>query len=251
MNAMQADAEEHQRQILENRKHWQAKPALREIYREFHALIAANLSSVPGETVEVGSGIGNICETIPGCIRTDLFDNPWIDRREDVYRFSMTDNSVANLILFDVFHHLEHPLAALRECRRVLAPNGRLIVFDHAMSALGFLVSDLLHHERNGFGKAYSLSSNLPSDFHGKTYYADQANAHRILVRRFDELLGADWRCVRTVRLPALKWLLSGGYRGPSLMNVLPRSVLTAIEHAAEALPYLFALRLLVVLEKK
>lgn len=251
MSRTERDADEHLRQMLENRHHWDAKPALREVYREFYALIASSLSFVPGETVEVGSGIGKIHESIPDCIRTDFCKTPWIDRQENIYRFSMNDNSVANLILFDVFHHLEYPLAAMRECRRVLAPGGRLLVFDHAMSAAGLVVSGLLHHERRGFARPYSLSTDLPCDLDSQAYYADQANAHRILARRFNELLGSDWRRMRVVRLPALKWLLSGGYRGRSLLDVVPRSLLATFEAGTKLLPWMFSLRQFVVLEKK
>jgi SAM-dependent methyltransferase len=244
-------ASEHQRQILENQRHWDAKPELRRIYRDFHRLLAENLSPVAGETVEIGSGIGNIREVIPGCVRTDLFENPWIDRREDVYALSMADRSVANLILFDVFHHLEFPMAALRECRRVLARGGRLLVFDHAMSGLGMVFSKFVHHEKKGFAKSYSLTPDFPGPPAEPGYYADHANAHRILVRRFDRLLGSDWKRVCVIRLVALKWLLSGGYRGPSFLSILPKGVVEAGERMAAVFPRVFALRLLVVMESQ
>ena len=53
------------------------------------------------------------------CVRTDLFANPWIDQVENAYRLTFGDGEVSHLILFDVFHHLQHPRTALRECRRV------------------------------------------------------------------------------------------------------------------------------------
>lgn len=245
------DIAEHQRQIDENLRYWQAKPVLREIYRDFHHLIAGHLSSVDGETVEIGSGIGNIREVIPHCVRTDLFPNPWIDRQENVYRLSMADSSAANVILFDVFHHLEYPLDALQECGRVLRRGGRLLVFDHAMSLAGLVFSKFLHHEWQGFLKEYSLRSPAEIDPTSAGYYADHANAYRILVRRFNELLGADWDCVCVQRLPALKWLLSGGYRGPNLVSARTMHLIEGMDRLAGLVPSLTALRLLAVLERR
>lgn len=242
---------EHQRQIEENLRYWQAKPVLREIYRDFHRLIARHLCAGDGETVEIGSGIGNIREVIPHCVRTDLFPNPWIDRQENVYRLSMADSSAANVILFDVFHHLEYPLDALQECGRVLRRGGRLLVFDHAMSLAGLVFSKFLHHERQGFLKEYSLRSPAEIDPTSASYYADHANAHRILVRRFNELLGAEWDCVCVQRLPALKWLLCGGYRGPNLVIAPTTLLIKGMDRLAGLVPSLTALRLLVVLERQ
>jgi SAM-dependent methyltransferase len=244
------DIAEHQRQIEENLRYWEVKPILREIYRDFHRLLARYLSDVPGETVEIGSGIGNIKEVIPHCVRTDIFPNPWNDRQENIYRLSMADSSAANLILFDVFHHLEYPLDALDECRRVLNTGGRLLVFDHAMSAAGFFFSKFIHHERAGFLKSYRLRADEASELDAPRYYADHANARRIFEQRFGELLQPAWHSVAVVRLPAIKWLLSGGYRGPSLLNPLVLSAASLAERALSFAPFIFSLRLLVVLQK-
>lgn len=251
MGGPEQDIAEHQRQIEENLRYWEAKPVLREIYRDFHRLLSRYLSDMPGETVEIGSGIGNIKEVIPHCVRTDIFPNPWNDRQENIYRLSMADSSVANLILFDVFHHLEYPLDALDECRRVLHTGGRLLVFDHAMSAAGFLFSKFIHHERAGFLKSYSLRASGASGLDAPRYYADHANARRIFEQRFEELLQPIWRRVAVVRLPAIKWLLSGGYRGPSMVTAGNNQILDHLERMTSCFPLAFGLRLLIVLERQ
>jgi len=64
----------HQDLIEKNYHLWNRKPILHKCYIEFHQLMASYLSKLPdGKMVELGAGMGNIHETIPDCIRTDLF----------------------------------------------------------------------------------------------------------------------------------------------------------------------------------
>jgi SAM-dependent methyltransferase len=245
------DLEEHQRQIQENLGYWNAKPVLREVYREFHELIARNLCDLNGETIELGSGIGNIKEVIPHCVRTDLFPNPWIDRQENAYALSMPDNSVANLILFDVFHHLEFPMNAMAEFHRVLVSGGCLIVFDHAMSAFGWFFSRFIHHEKAGFSKPYSLSIATREQIQKTGYYADHANAYRVFEKHFNKKLEKKWNTIYLRSFPALKWLASGGYRGPLLVNKATRPLLKKLECILNCAPKIFASRYLLVLQKR
>ena len=244
------DLEEHQRQIQENLSYWNAKPVLREVYREFHELIASNLCDLDGETVELGSGIGNIQDVIPHCVRTDLFPNPWIDRQENAYALSMPDNSVANLILFDVFHHLEFPMNAMAEFHRVLIPGGRLLVFDHAMSAMGWLFNRFIHHEKAGFFKPFRLGIANAEEIKNAAYYADHANAFRFFEKHFNQQLANCWQRVEVIKLPALKWLASGGYRGPSFVLDQTKHMIQVLEETLFYFPALCSLRCLVVLRK-
>ena len=138
------DISRHNVEIHENRRHWERKPWLREVYTGFYREVAARLQALPpGLLIECGSGIGNVKSVLPDCLATDLFPNPWLDRTENVYALSFADRSVGAAILFDVFHYLEYPGTALTEIRRVLAPGGRLILFEPAMGLLGRVVLGL------------------------------------------------------------------------------------------------------------
>ena len=132
----------------------------------------------------------------------------------------------------------------------MLNVSGRLLVFDHAMSAAGILFSRFAHHEKAGFAKNYRLRAQDRSQLVSPRYYADHANAGRILERRFDELLRPAWKKVALIKLPAIKWLLSGGYRGPSFLYPALMPGVTLCERVARLAPSIFALRLLAVLEK-
>ena len=115
----------HQGLIEKNYEYWNQKPILKILYGDFYRRIAAHLSNLPdSKIVELGSGLGNIREFIPNCIRTDLFPNPWIDQIENAYRLSFPAETVSDLILTDVFHHLKYPGTALKEFSRVLRKGG-------------------------------------------------------------------------------------------------------------------------------
>lgn len=248
---MTVEVEQHNREIQANAKHWQRKPLLRRIYRDFYIEIARELRpDLPGQTVEIGSGIGNLKTVMPDALTTDLFPNPWLDQIENAYALSFEDNSVANLILFDVWHHLEFPGTALKEFQRVLAPGGRVVIFDPAMGWLGRLVYGLFHHEPLGLAREMRWFAPFHTTSAQTGYYAAQGNAQRVFFSdRFDaELTG--WRIVRRSKLAGIPYIGSGGFRGPQLYPERLYPALRVIDRIASKCPVLFATRLLVVLQK-
>jgi hypothetical protein len=61
--------EQHNIEILENRKLWEKKPLPHKVYSQFYGEIARRLKpAVPGLIVELGPGMGNVKEYIPQCI---------------------------------------------------------------------------------------------------------------------------------------------------------------------------------------
>ena len=243
---------QHNIEIKDNLKYWKTKPVLRKIYQQFYKLIAQQLrQDIDGKIVEIGSGIGNLKLSIPESIRTDIFPNPWIDQVENAYNLSFPDMSISNLILFDVWHHLEYPGTVLQEFYRVLVPGGRLILFEPAMSFLGFIVYGLFHHEPIKYTSAIKWWA--PEDFNpGKAgYYAAQGNASRIFCsNKFNRLL-SNWDRVLTKKISSISYIASGGYNKPQLYpdKLLPG--LMRIDKVCDFLPYLFATRILVVLKKR
>lgn len=249
---MPIEVGQHNREIQANAEHWRRKPLLQKIYRGFYTEIAGELRrNLPGKTIEIGSGIGNLKTEVPDALAIDIFPNPWLDRIENAYALSFKDGSVANLILFDVWHHLQYPGTALAEFRRVLTGGGRLIIFDPAMGMLGRIVYGLFHHEPLGLKE--DLQWRAPPDFSPDqmTYYAAQGNAQRIFFSGECAAHLGDWRMVRRSLMAGIPYVASGGFSGPQLypQSLLP--VLRAIDRVASRFPAVFATRLLVTLEKK
>lgn len=245
------DVTKHQTEILENEKHWQRKPILKTIYHDFHREIAGCLSALEAPlVVELGSGIGNIKDIIPHALRTDLFPNPWLDQTENAYQLSFGNETVSDLILFDVFHHLRYPGTAFQEFRRVLRPGGRVLIFDPFISLLGMITFGAFHREPIKWRQ--SIEWYAPKDWNPDQldYYAAQGNATRVFFGRLTSTLFKDWTIVTRRRYSALAYLASGGYSGPQLCPDRFYPQLRAIDAVLDKIPVLFATRTLVVIQK-
>jgi hypothetical protein len=241
------EIEQHNQEISENRRFWDCKPTLRRAYADFYKAIGAQ--TVSGLTVELGSGMGNIKQYIPECITTDIFPNPWLDRVESAYNLGFEDNTVSNLILFDVWHHLEFPADALLEFRRVIAPGGRVILLEPAMSLLGRMIYGRCHHEPLGsdivFPQKPVGKTNIPA-----RYFAAQSSAYRIFGMKQQPELLAGWNMLQFKHIVSFAYLGSGGFRGPQLYPEAFSPFVRLIDRALSCAPSAFAARILVTLEK-
>jgi SAM-dependent methyltransferase len=223
-----------------NLRTWNERPLLREIYAGFHRRIAEEIPPGDGAVIELGSGIG----AFPDAIHTDVFVRGWLDVACSAYRLPFRDGSARAIVMFDVFHHLARPVAALAECARVLAGGGRVIIFDVYVSPASFLVYQL-HPERVRWRAPIDLSPEPPA--RDDAYYAGQGNATRLLFGCGP--LGDRLKPVRTNAFSAWHYLLSGGFSKPALY---PRRALPLLRWIdAHLPPRLFGGRCLVVLEKR
>ena len=230
---------------------WEKKLLLRVIYSDFYKLIKSNLyKNNDKKIVEIGSGIGKIKEIIPECICTDIFSNNYIDRQENAYQLSCENESLANLILFDVFHHLQYPGDALDEFHRVLDKSGRLIIFEPCMSVLGTLVYGLFHPEPLGLTKKIEWNRSTKLSVTDNKYYAAQGNASRIFSKHKIADIGDNWKVLTVKKLPAISYVASGGYNGLQLYPYRMLPMMKFLDKLCSCLPVIFATRMLVVLEK-
>jgi len=242
---------QHNDAIQKNLAYWDRKPLLRRVYRDFYQRIASHLSNAPQpRVVEIGSGIGKSKDVIPNSIQTDLFPNPWLDLIENAYRLSFASSSISDLILFDVFHHLRYPGTALAEFQRVLMLGGRVIIFDPCISLLGLIVYGLFHPEPIALTTPMQWGAPTGWSPEKIDYYAAQGNAWRVFTtRKYRQLLQA-WELVAVKQFSAIAYVASGGYSKPQLLPNALFPLLKASEKVCDLFPFLFATRLLVVLEK-
>jgi len=238
--------------LNKHNKIWNEKLLLRKIYRDFYILIKQNLVlNNTGKIVELGSGIGKIKEIIPECICTDQHDSSYIDGMENAYNLSYQDNSISNLILFDVFHHLKYPGDALKEFNRVLMESGRLLIFEPHLSLLGLLVYGFFHPEPLRLNNKIEWNSASQSLTFDQQYYAAQGNASRIFCWEKCIRIKKKKNALKIIKIPAISYVASGGYTGTQLYPSRFFALMQIIDRLCACLPRVFATRMLIVLEKK
>jgi SAM-dependent methyltransferase len=240
--------DQHQLEIQKNLRAWQDKPLLQKIYNSFYQRIITLIEPhISGRVVEIGSGIGNLKTHVPDAITTDLFPNPWLDLVCDGYDLPFADGSISHLVLFDVFHHLRAPNAFLREASRVLAPHGRVILFEPYISWSSLPVYGLFHHEPVAQKAPINFAQELPRP---RDYYAAQGNATRLFFQRELPAWPAGWKTFHAEAFSSFSYLLSGGYSKPALY---PGSCLGWLQAGDEFLsgwPRIFGGRCLVGLQR-
>lgn len=252
MDQVSAADVKHRQEVSACYKRWKAKPLLQQVYGDFYQRIGRYCIADPHRpTVEVGSGFGAIKNFLPDCITSDFAKNNWTDRIENVYQLSFSDGSIANLLMLDVFHHLEFPGSALNECRRVLRKGGRLVLLEPAVSWLGILVYGLFHHEPLGLNAPTEWIRPPQSLVENDRYYANQSNAHRVFCgSRYRNLL-TDWQIVSLIQTADFSYIASGGFQKLQLYPQWAYRFVKQLDRWLDRLPIVFATRMLIVLESQ
>jgi SAM-dependent methyltransferase len=211
---MTAPLSQHQQEIGRNLLAWEGKPLLRRIYDSFYDRILPLIElGIPGRVVEIGSGIGNLKARLPDAICTDLFPNAWLDLACDGYELPFRAGALSHLVLFDVFHHLQWPAAFLKEARRALGENGRLILFEPFVSLASRPIYGWFHHEPIGSTGPIARSETAPAH---RAYYAAQGNATRLFFGADGATWREGWQMFHAEAFSCFAYLLSGGYSKPA-----------------------------------
>jgi SAM-dependent methyltransferase len=245
---MSESLDQHRAEIERNLEAWERKPLSREVYRGFYDEIPKQIDlTIRGRIVEIGSGMGNLRKSVRGAITTDLFPAPWNDVVCDAYELPFKSGSLSHLILFDVFHHLEAPVAFLNEAQRTLAPNGRVIIFDPYISLASKPAYGFFHHEEIGWRAGINFSAQLSPP---RKYYAAQGNATRLFFRD-RTWLPQGWTVLAARRFAAFSYLLSGGFSKRQLYPARLLPLLRLFDRAFSMVPQPFAARCLIVLRRE
>lgn len=231
-----------------HRAAWKKKPLLRILYQNWYEQVALHLC--PGRTVELGGGSGNLKEFLPDAISTDAFFLPWIDAVVDARHLPFGSETVTNLVLFDVLHHIEWPALFFDEALRVLEPGGRLVVMDPYISWLSWPIYNFLHSEPVDLNADPLIEK--PKEANGNALFANQAVATIL----FERSMPSFQRRYPNLKLLGCRHLaffvypLSGGFAHPSLLPLSIGKGLLSLEDKLSCVAKKLAFRILIAFEK-
>jgi len=231
------------------RRAWIRKPLLRRVYHGYYRRLLAQCSPLR-PIVEIGSGGGFFKEFCPEVISTDIAKTPWADRVVNGCSLPFGDDSVGNLVLIDVFHHLDRPAAFLTEASRVLKHGGRILMLEPWTSAVGYPFYRYIHRERADrhvdpeapFATekaAFDGNPALP-----KLYFGDASPGSRV------RSAGVDLQVVEVRPLPGTSWLISGGFSAYALLPGCLWPLAELAEILTTPLAKIVGLRAVIALER-
>jgi SAM-dependent methyltransferase len=226
------------------------KPLLRRIYSDFYDRILR--WRVDGRAIEVGGGIGHLKKRFPEVVTTDIQIAPWLDLVADAHRLPFPDNSISNIILVDVLHHLEYPILFLREAERTLRAGGRCIMVEPGITLGSTLFYRCFHHEPVRMNIDPLIEGALSTN--RNPYDSNQAIPSLLIGRDRNRLaqLIPTLSLIRTEWFSLIVYPLSGGFKPWTLLSDRIGRSLLSLEKTFEPLfGPIFGFRLLIVLEKR
>lgn len=240
--------------FAQHRRAWDTNAALRTLYGDWYARIAAELPPATlGPRVELGSGPGFARTFIPDIELTDLVKAPWHDREVSAEALPYGDATLGGIVLFDVLHHVPNPRAFFAEATRALKPGGRIVMCEPYISPLSYPIYKFFHDEpvamfvdplapaaeANGDRDPFDSNQAIPTLLFGRARAAFERDFPALAVRSVERLAGPSYAA-------------SGGFKRAAFLPQAMWSMLHSLEaRLPEAAFGLVGFRLLATIEKR
>lgn len=232
-------------------KAWKEKKILRLVYQDFYHKILSDLNDSGGPTVELGSGTANFKEFYPKAISSDIEPHPSNDMTFDAHNMPFDEATVSNLVMIDVLHHLENPIAFFNEAYRILKKKGKIIMVEPYPSPISLLIYRKFHAEPflmdvNYFESRGASKLRDPWD-------SNQAIPYLLFFKyrnEWDRLMSKKFKIIKKERISCIVYPLSGGFEHQALVPAVLFPFLKILEYLSYPLRPLLAFRCYIVIEK-
>lgn len=237
--------------ILEKHKQtWEEKKILRVIYEEWYKKIIGSLSKAEGKTVELGAGSGNFKDYMPEVISADIDKCDWLDMCFDAHDMPFENDSLANIVMIDVLHHLSNPVKFLHEADRVLKKGGRVVMLEPFPSPFSLQIYKRFHPEPFIFDVDYFSKTDVQDK---DPWDSNQAIPYLIFFKYadlFNKNFGDKFKTVEKEKLSFILYPASGGFENNAMIPDSLIKPFQIFEKILTPLSSLLAFRCYVVIEK-
>ena len=197
--------------------------------------------------LEIGSGASLLYERIPYLIKSNILVLRGNDLAFSALNMPFKDNTFDNIILIDVFHHLDDPAFFIEEAKRTLRNGGRLLLCDPYLSCVSFMLWKYLHPEGCDTSMVGFKKENINS-----LLDANSASATNIFCRDLGKLntYASGFKVIDIRYHTKFYYWLAGGYNFPQFLPTCMSWLIDFMESAFSRLNKFMASFLFVVLEK-
>lgn len=241
--------------LLEASYHsWVNSKGLKLFYADIYKEIRSSMQQ-PGNTLEIGSGIGVSKEYFDDFTTSDVELTPFVDRKMSAYSIELSSKGKwSNILALDVLHHLMRPLEFLESAASVLKQGGRLILVEPAATCGGTLFYRLFHHEPIAPKKIKKPYVFKPNGERGE--FANMGMSVGLFERNYGDIVDRIERFgLRVLQIryrDFFAYPLTGGYSKPQLVPVFIISRFLDLDRCLPQWILRFlALRMTIVLEKR
>lgn len=231
----------------EQKKIYNKKIVLQILYKNWYKLISKEINTNNCISIEIGSGSGSIQSFLPQVYKSDITFNKWLDLTLSAENLPFKNNSITNIVLIDVLHHISNPEKFFIEIIKVLKKGGKTIILEPYGSPLSLPIFKFLHHEPFVFKKNILKK---PTNFTCPNQAASQIIFKKEL-KQFQYYYGKHLKILKFSILPTIIYPLSGGYKKFSLVPNWSLNFLSYLEKILTPFSKLFSFRSLIIIEKK
>ena len=237
------------RATLLHREMLLGKPYLKRLYEEWYSDFKrrASLVSAKGLFLELGSGGGFLKSIFPEAITSDILELPCVDKVCSAERLPFEDNSIACIMLLNVFHHIPRPRLFLKEAERTLVSGGKVVMVEPANSLFGRFVYKNFHHEPFNPKGEMEIAEGQPLS------NSNQALPY-IFFERERKMFESSCPQLRLVSIKyhtPFSYIISGGFSRRSMLPVFLYPLVRAVEYVLSPFAKVLGLFCTIELEKK